>query len=1059
MDLTARRFYCAILLSTLAASPAAAQPGEDVPGAPYFIAVEAFYSGEYRDAERALRRETQRGVRAGQTRWIDAICTHAMLGEVLYHQGRNKESLANFDQACQVLLAYPNWLLQVRFQQPPRPDLSRARRVPPWGQPARQFVIGQFSQTEQVLIGEVNSAERALRQGGIVQQAMYWRVNVVEVVRMSALAIRRRSELLGPLAKHDPISKELSDVLSRGNLSPANHWSGAWVDLLRGLSQAGMGKLDEADALLERSLIVDGRYDHPLTCVAFLEQGRVALLRGDRPRAAKLFAEAGFSAFYFENSDVLCESVLLGWLNQITSGGVGLYPPLEPVAAWAQVNRLQHVSTKLRLAQAESLLWLGQLDAAGAILEDASRRIGEMRTGLPGVQLMYVQAAAQLMRGKLEPGSEMLRQSLAAQANVSLRTFQIGRTNEMYDSRIVSPRVAVDLYASLMADPTPIDWLVHPLDAMAVLSTPHDASFDRWFIAALERKEAPLALEIAEKTKRRRFLASRPLGGRIAALRSILEAPQAELSREGMLQRQQIFATFPAYRQLAEVSQRTYDQLRAGPILASNPAETKSLAALYGNWEKNATQRQQLLAQLAVRRMPTPLEFPPLRTVPELQKSLSQGEALVIFHSAAGGLYGFLVTNTDAAIWQLRDPRRLRADISNLLQEMGNYGATRQLSVKELASDKWREAAAKTFTGIFADARLDLAKTNSLIIVPDDVLWYLPFEALVPDPAKPETVLADRVLLRYGPTAALAIARPHPLRRPQRTGIVATQKSSDKDAMPSDEMLEELDKLVSGPVRMPAPLPEPPRFVSPLLDEFISFDDIDPNAQSANGWSPLPKSRGTADDALSAWFGLPYGGPERVILSGFTTASEQGLKGSLRRGAARATRPGDELFQSLCGLMADGARTILLTRWRTGGRTNFELVREFARELPNAPANEAWQRACLLARETPLEPAREPRLKRSDETGEQPTADHPFFWGGYLLVDTSPWQEEPTEVAVPELADAGKDANGKPLPPPATPPQPAAVPRTEKDDAQPVGDDVESAPADENALPSPAGDK
>lgn len=1054
MDLTARKISCAILLSTLAASPAAAQLTDDIPGAPYFIAVEAFYSGEYRDAERALRRETQRGVRAGQTRWIDAICTHAMLGEVLYHQGRNQQALANFDQACQILLAYPNWLLQVKFQQPPRPDLNRSRRVPPWGQPARQFVIGQFSQNEQVLVGEMNSAERALRQGGVVRQAMYWRVNVVEVVRMSALAIRRRGELLGPLAKHDPISKELSDVLSRGNLSPANHWSGAWVDLLRGLSQAGMGKLAEADVLLERSLVVDGQYDHPLTCVAFLEQGRVALLRGDRPRAAKLFAEAGFSAYYFENSDVLTESVLLGWLNHITSGGVGLYPPLEPVAAWAQVNRLQHVSTKLRLAQAESLLWLGQLDAADAILNDASRRIDEMRTGLPGVQLMYVQAAAQLMRGKLESGSEMLRQALAAQANVSLRNFQIGRTNEMYDSRIVSPRVAVDLYSSLMSDPTPVDWVVNPLDAMAVLSTPHDASFDRWFIAALERKEAPMALEIAERTKRRRFLASQPLGGRIAALRSILEAPAAELSREGVLQRQQIFATFPAYRQLAEVSQRTYDQLRTGPLLGTNPAETKSLAALYDSWIKNANQRQQLIAQLAVRRMPSPLEFPPLRTVPELQKSLNQGEALVVFHSVAGSMYGFLLTNNDAVIWTLRDPRRLRADISNLLQEMGNFGATRQLSVTELVSGKWREAAAKTFSGIFADSQLDLAKTTSLIIVPDDVLWYLPFEALVPDSAKPETVLADRVLLRYGPTAALAIASPNPLRRPQRTGIVATQQGADKDALPSEEMLEELDKLVSGPVRMPTPLPEPSRVVSPLLDELISFDEIDLNTQSS-GWSLLPKSRGTAEDALSAWFGLPYGGPERIILSGFVTAAEQGLKGSSRRGAARATRPGDELFQSLCGMLASGARTVLLTRWRTGGRTNFELVREFTRELPNAPANEAWQRACLLARETPLEPAREPRLKRSDDTGELPTADHPFFWAGYLLVDTSPSPTEPIEEVSPEQDDVAKKADVKPLPPPAVPPQPAGAPSADNGEAPPTGEDAEKAPADENALPPP----
>jgi len=1024
MDPIARKFFVALLLATLAASPAIAQPGEAIPGAAYYIAAQAIYAGEYREAERELRRESQRGVRVGQTRWVDSICHHAMLGEALYQQGRNADALANFDQACRVLLAYPDWLLQVDFQHPPRPDLARARRVPPWGQPERQFVIGQFSGTERVLIGELNSAERALRQGGVVRQAMYWRVNVVEVLRASALAIRRRGEILGPLAKHDPIAKELSDVLSRGNLAPANHWSGAWIDLLRGIAQAGMGKLDEADLLLGRSIIVEGQFDHPLTCVAFLEQGRVAMARGDVQRAAKLFAEAGYSAYYYENWDVLTDSTLLGWLNHVTTGGAGLYAPLEPISTWGQVNRLQHVVAKLRLAQAESLVWLQRTDAAAAILDDVSRRLGEMRNGLPGVQLLYVQAATQLARGKLEPGNHLLLDALAAQARVSLRNFQIGRTNEMYDSRAISARVAVDLYESLLADPTPAEWALHPVDAMAVLGTMHDASFDRWFIAALERKEPLTALEIAEKTKRRRFLAAQPLGGRIAALRSILEAPEGQLSRDGGMQRQHLQAMFPAYKTLADVSRNIQHELRASSIVASGSNETKSLAALFDNWANNVQQRQLLLAQMAVRRLPTSLEFPPLRTAPEIQKSLVSGEAMVVFHSVASGLYGFLVTNSDAVIWQLRDQRRLRVEISGLLQDLGNFGSTRQISVTELHSDKWRTAAGKVFADIFADARLDLAKTTSLLIVPDDVLWYLPFEALVPESAKPEVVLADRVLVRYGPTAALAIARSSPLRRPQRTGVVATQKTNEVDAIPNKEMLEEMERLVSGPVRLPSPLPEPPTLIAPLLDILVAFDDVEQNAEGATRWSPLPGSRGASNDALNAWFGLPRGGPERIILTGLATAAEQGLKGNKRRGE-RVGRPGDEVFQNLCGLMADGARTVLLTRWRTSGRTNFELVREFIRELPDAPANEAWQRACLLARETPLEAVREPRLKRSDETGELPTADHPFFWAGYLLVDTSPNAE--SDVAADVGPDMPADRNGEakptadetPLPPPA----------------------------------------
>ena len=130
--------------------------------------------------------------------------------------------------------------------------------------------------------------------------------------------------------------------------------------------------------------------------------------------------------------------------------------------------------------------------------------------------------------------------------------------------------------------------------------------------------------------------------------------------------------------------------------------------------------------------------------------------------------------------------------------------------------------------------------------------------------------------------------------------------------------------------------------------------------------------------------------------------------------------------------MAGGARSILMTRWRTSGRTNFDLVREFAKELPNALAADAWPRACLLAREAPLDAVREPRLKRSDETGDLPTADHPFFWAGYMLVDTGPRPvvpEPPKPAGEVAKAGAAKSATANAataedskLPPPDTGP-------------------------------------
>jgi hypothetical protein len=222
------------------------------------------------------------------------------------------------------------------------------------------------------------------------------------------------------------------------------------------------------------------------------------------------------------------------------------------------------------------------------------------------------------------------------------------------------------------------------------------------------------------------------------------------------------------------------------------------------------------------------------------------------------------------------------------------------------------------------------------------------------------------------------------------------------------------------------------------LDSLIVLDDVSVDRAAVAGWSPLPRSSAGAADTLESWLALPYGGPERVVMTSFTTEAEQGLKPS-RRGAGP---PGGEVFQTLCRFMANGARTMLLTRWRTNGRTNFDLVREFVQELPNEPAADSWRRSVMLAREAPLDISREPRLKRSDDKVELPTADHPFFWAGYVLVDTGtrPGQEEQ-----PAKADgAGSVTTGAPptppLPPPTIPQPPAG--------AKPEGVDTKGSSAE-----------
>jgi hypothetical protein len=133
----------------------------------------------------------------------------------------------------------------------------------------------------------------------------------------------------------------------------------------------------------------------------------------------------------------------------------------------------------------------------------------------------------------------------------------------------------------------------------------------------------------------------------------------------------------------------------------------------------------------------------------------------------------------------------------------------------------------------------------------------------------------------------------------------------------------------------------------------------------------------------------------------------------------RRSSNGEDVFLGLCGLMATGARTVLLSRWRTGGQTCNELVREFVQELPHQSAPAAWQRSVQLLRGTTVVAEAEPRVKVSEAIDVDISADHPFFWAGYLLVDSGsrPLSEKPAGKPAEKPAPAAKaPADDKPKP-------------------------------------------
>jgi hypothetical protein len=232
---------------------------------------------------------------------------------------------------------------------------------------------------------------------------------------------------------------------------------------------------------------------------------------------------------------------------------------------------------------------------------------------------------------------------------------------------------------------------------------------------------------------------------------------------------------------------------------------------------------------------------------------------------------------------------------------------------------------------------------------------------------------------------------------------------------------------------LPRALPAASSIYRVLFDGLIVLDDVPPG-DGAYDWAPAPSDRGKAGGSLATWFSLPLGGPEQLVLPGFHTAAENGLR--------RGQPTGDEMFLSLCGLMSSGVRTILISRWRTGGQTSFGLVREFAQELPHISPAEAWQRSVQVALDTQIEPSLEPRVKKSPATTEPPKADHPLFWAGYMLVDSGVMPEgQDKALTIPGLNAPDKAKPAQPANPPLAPPAfnpPVAMPPDAEQPEPPV---------------------
>lgn len=1023
------------------AQPALAQVTGTIPSREYYFGIESLYRGDHRRAQRTFASEFRGSVKTAQTRWIDAICFRAMMGETLYQQAKYPEALVEFNHACQMALAYPNWLDTVKFTAP-RADTNLARFRPPWGNPIRQVTYSYLPNTMLISQGRIDNSQQADR-GGVIQTAQFWKLDVVEIIRCTALAIRRRNELLGPLAPHDRLSRELADVF--GRKAGVRDWSNAWRELPYGLALMGMGKYKQAAPHLARATLLDGRYDHRLTGVALLAQADLARQAGASAVAANLYLEASYAGFSYEDFDVVAEALDRGRLHHESLGLGSLYPPLEAAANWANRDNLDHLQVLFGLGMADGLAQLRETKRGVLALKNAATRRRDLSQGRLALLSNYVQTALTAQQNSLDDAS--IERSLTLQASGSLRNFQIRLANDWFDSGQLPARLAVDVYPQLLGDPARNDWINDPIDQLAALRTDHQPGYQRWFAAAVARRDWPAAINVADQEKRRRYFLNQPMGGRLSSIRQTLQAEPGTLTPEQRLEVQSILVRYPDYAQASQRVSQAYAAAEAQADLIVDGAVNSSAMKDLKEAARGIRQREQLLRAVSLMRLPTSMSFPPVADADATRVRLQPGQAVLVFHQSGDSMHGFLMVNSGNHYWRLPDATRLSGGVTEALRAVGNFGQQKRLSKDELASEEWKEPLRQLSEAVLGESRLDLSKTTELVIVPDGPLWHAPFAAMLSTASGAERMLIEEAPLRYVPTLSLAFGRAEPRRPVRQTGILLPRPAGKEEAEEIHTITwDKLSGAMPSATKLRDGSPVPSALVAGLFDQLVVGTESEISMAAPFGWSPLPMDRGKGG-AISAWTQLGGSGPQRLLLPGVQTMAANGMKGG-RRGNKSGLAPGHEIFQASCAAIASGADTLLLSRWVTGGATQWDLIRELAIGLPERSAADAWRRSVSLGRTTMIDPAQEPRIDWRADDGLPPVAEHPFFWAGYLMIDLG-FDPQPAVEVVGELKQIEKP---KAQPPIETAPA-AKAPRAEVPEAEAPGNDAEEAAPEEETPP------
>ncbi len=995
---TSRRWFLMLAFGLIFVSPSsfAFAQTRSVPTQEYYLQFNQYYRGDYRRAVKDFISAERSAIKFGNQRYIDSICYWTMIGECYYQTGDYAKALGFYEQSIDLYLTHLRNDWQARVQPPPiiPPDnqaVNRARIN--WGTSARRFIVAKTPDSFSVLFGRMD-AERAFQEGGLVQNPETRQVDISEIMRCTALAIYRRNVILGPTSKYSAISNRISAGLRSG--AADGSLLGAYNGILQGIALASTEDWDAATRVLGSSLQFNGNMDHPLTGLGLLQLAQIGLATQSYRSAGQFALEASYTGAIFNQYDVVDDALSLA-SQMHTMQNSGGFAPLPNAIAWANRENANKLRVSLAIQLADSLAESGAVKESNDALALANFPGGRDTLSIPKVngRIKYIQAVNQFQTGNFDAGMTSLQAALKSYSPNSLWLFRLGMSDSLAAAGGIGERQADLLYGSLLRDPNGHDWKLDPLEAISFLTSDHLAAIERWFEVAILRKDYERAIEIAELARRHRFFSQVPLGGRTLAFRWMLHSPVESLPSSTQEQRREFLTRYPQYQQWINRTEQINTALSLLPVQPdSGTNEFREQGKLFDELAEISQRQEAFLANCGLRRLPADMAFPPQYAISEYRNRLTGNNTAWVCFATASGYHRFLIRSNMAQYLGSIKERDVQKQVAGLLKKIS--ASDPQVDASLLNDEGWKTTAKEAAQFILGEVPIeDLATGSELLIVPDGILWYFPFELAQHGDGESQKNLGDETDIRYSPTLFLAFDdRDHPPSK-KRKAVVVSKVHLRGNLQFSEEAFKELATADSEVIKLDSlPKRTQPELLATLLDEVLVWSEIQLGKNHPLDFAPIALAPAPATP-LRTWLLLPWRSPSTLVLPAFESDAGNGLRGK---------RQGMDLFVSTVGMMASGGRSITISRWRTGGENSLLLSRNYYERLGKMPSAKALRESIAIAREADLKYDAEPQIKfkKSDPVVK---ANHPFFWAGLMRLEVS----DKNSVAIPDDDDPDID--------------------------------------------------